>query len=73
MTVLMTCSEYGFLTAISSVIIVLGITWLILRFIDTVYRLLGEIICTVLSKILCLFIAAIGIRLLMLGLSHYFK
>ena len=73
MTVLMTCSEYGFLTAISSVIIVLGITWLILRFIDTVYRLLGEIVCTVLSKILCLFIAAIGIRLLMLGLSHYFK
>jgi len=73
MTVLMTCSEYGFLTAVSSVIIVLGITWLILQYIDIIYRFIGEIICTVLSKILCLFIAAIGIRLLMLGLSHYFK
>ena len=73
MTVLMTCSEYGFLTAVSSVIIVLGITWLILQYIDIIYRVIGEIICTVLSKILCLFIAAIGIRLLMLGLSHYFK
>jgi multiple antibiotic resistance protein len=73
MTVLMTSSEYGFLTAVSSVIIVLGITWLILRYIDVLYRFLGDIVCTVLSKILCLFIAAIGIRLLMLGLSHYFK
>jgi hypothetical protein len=27
----------------------------------------------VLSKILCLFIAAIGMNLLMEGLSHYFK
>ncbi len=73
MTVLMTSSEFGFLTAVISVVIVLGITWLVLRFIDTVYNFLGEIICSVLSKILCLFIAAIGIRLLMLGLSHYFK
>ena len=73
MTVLMTSSEYGFITAISSVLIVLGITWLILHYIDIIYRFLGDIICTVLSKILCLFIAAIGIHLLMLGLSHYFK
>jgi len=73
MTVLMTSSEFGVLTAVCSVVIVLGLTWLILRFIDSVYNFLGEIICTVLSKILCLFIAAIGIRLLMLGLSHYFK
>lgn len=38
-----------------------------------VYQLIGKTVCTVLSKILCLFIAAIGLRLLMQGLAVYFK
>jgi len=73
MTVLVTFSEYGILIAAGSIVIVLGITWLLLRFIDAIYHFLGEIVCLVLSKILCLFLAAIGIHLLMQGLSHYFK
>ncbi|MBN1621840.1 MAG: MarC family protein [Endomicrobiales bacterium] len=73
MTVLITFSEYGFIVAVVSVLAVFGITWLILRFIDVIYGLLGEVVCTVLSKILCLFLAAIGIHLLMRGLVNYFK
>ena len=73
MTVLVTFSEHGFLIAAGSIIAVLGITWVLLYFIDAIYRFLGEIVCLVLSKILCLFLAAIGIRLLMQGLTHYFK
>ncbi len=73
MTVFVTYSENGFLIAAGSIIAVMGITWLLLYFIDTIYRLLGEIVCLVLSKILSLFLAAIGIRLLMQGLAHYFK
>ena len=72
-TVLVTFSEHGFVVTASSIIVVLGLTWLIFRFIDTIYDFLGKIVCTVLSKILCLFIAAIGIRLLMQGLSQYLK
>lgn len=72
-TVLVTFSEHGFFIAAGSIIIVLGITWLIFRFIDTIYSFLGKIVCTALSKILCLFIAAIGIHLLMQGLCRYFK
>ncbi len=60
------------ITAIS-VVLVIGVTWLILYHIDLIHRLAGKTVCTVLSKILCLFIAAIGMRLLMQGLSHYFK
>ncbi len=71
-TVLVTFSEYGFITALVSIVVVLGITGLIFKFIDKIYGFLGKIVCTVLSKILCLFIAAIGIRLLMQGLSQYF-
>jgi len=72
MTVFVTYSEYGFMTAALSIILVMGLTWLILHFIDVIYKVLGRIVCMVLSKILCLFIAAIGIRLLMVGLSKYF-
>lgn len=73
MTVLLTYSEYGLVVALASVALVVGITWLMLYFIDAIYRILGTTVCLVLSKILCLFIAAIGMRLLMTGLSHYFK
>lgn len=73
MTVLLTFSEHGLFVAVVSVLAVVGISWLILHFIDAIYRVLGKTVCTVLSKILCLFIAAIGMRLLMQGLSPYFK
>lgn len=73
MTVLLTFSEHGLLVAVVSVLVVVGITGLILYFIDAIYNVLGKTVCTVLSKILCLFIAAIGMRLLMQGLSHYFN
>lgn len=73
MTVLLSYSEHGLAVALGSVLIVMGATWLMLRFIDVIYRILGKTLCTVLSKILCLFIAAIGMRLLMQGISVYFK
>jgi multiple antibiotic resistance protein len=73
MTVLLTFSEHGLLVAAVSVLVVVGISWSILYFIDAIYRVLGKTVCTVLSKILCLFIAAIGMRLLVQGLSPYFK
>lgn len=73
MTVLITFSNHGLLVAALSVLIVLGITFLILRFINTIYKVLGKTVCMVLSKILCLFLAAIGISLLMQGLWYYFK
>ena len=72
MTVFLIHSQHGYLIALGSIIVVLILTWLILRFINIIYKLLGEIVCLVLSKILCLFIAAIGIHFLMQGLSRYF-
>jgi multiple antibiotic resistance protein len=72
MTVLVTHSEHGFWTAVVSLALVLVATWIILRFIDPLYHLLGETVCTVLSKVLCLFLAAVGINLIMQGLSEYF-
>ncbi len=72
MTVLLTTSRHGPMVALASLAIVIGATWLILRFIDNIYRILGKTACTVLSKVFCLFIAAIGMRLLMTALKQYF-
>jgi len=76
MTVLVTTTDHGsggYWMALIAVAVVLAITALIFRFVDVLYRVLGETICTVLSKVLCLFIAAIGVRMLMEGLKHYLK
>jgi multiple antibiotic resistance protein len=76
MTVLVITSQHGawgYLTATVAVLVVLATTWLIFRFLDVLYRFLGEIVCTVLSKVFCLFIAAIGIRMMMEGIQHYFQ
>jgi len=73
MTVLVTYTKYGIMPALGSIMIVLGLTWLILSFIDSIYKILGRTVCTVLSKILSLFIAAIGFRFLMQGLLAYFN
>jgi len=73
MTVLVTYIKYGFMPAVVSIGVVLGLTWLILRFIDSIYKVLGRTVCMVLSKILSLFIAAIGFRFLMQGLLAYFQ
>ncbi|MBN1587065.1 MAG: hypothetical protein JW937_06525, partial [Candidatus Omnitrophica bacterium] len=61
----------GLAVALGSVGIVMALTWLILEFIDKIYALLGKTVCLVLSKILCLFIAAVGMHLMMQGLMHY--
>jgi len=71
MSVVVIATTYGLTTAVLSIVFVLGLTALILRFIDRIYKILGRTACVVLSKVLSLFIAAIGIRFLMQGLLAY--
>jgi len=73
MTVILIATQAGFVPAIIAVVTVFALTWLVFRFIDHIYRVLGEVVCIVLSKILCLFIAAIGVRMLMGALVNYFN
>jgi small neutral amino acid transporter SnatA (MarC family) len=52
--------------------VVFGILWLIMRFIEPIHRFLGKMVCMVFSKVMCLFIASIGVHMIMSGLQHYF-
>ena len=58
--------------AVAAIAVVFGTLWLIMHFIEPIHKLLGRLVCTVFSKVMCLFIAAIGVHLIMAGLGHYF-
>ena len=58
--------------AVIAIAVVFGLLWLITRFIEPIHRFLGRLVCTVFSKVMCLFIAAIGMHLIISGLQFYF-
>lgn len=72
-TSLTTLESSGPLKAVVAIAVVFGALWLIMRFIQPIHRFLGRIVCLVFSKVMCLFIAAIGVHLIMTGLQYYFS
>ena len=71
-TSLTTLEKSGPAKAIVAIAAVFGILWLIMRFIQPIHRILGKMVCTVFSKVMCLFIASIGVHMIMSGLQYYF-
>ena len=71
-TSLTTLERSGPAQAVIAIAVVFGVLWLIMRFIRTVHKVLGKMVCTVFSKVMCLFIAAIGVHMIMSGLQYYF-
>jgi multiple antibiotic resistance protein len=71
-TSLTTLERSGPLKAVAAIAVVFGILWLIMRFIEPIHKFLGKMVCTVFSKVMCLFIASIGVHMIMSGLQYYF-
>jgi len=71
-TSLTTLESSGPLKAVVAIAVVFGLLWLIMYFVEPIHRCLGRLVCTVFSKVMCLFIAAIGVHMIMTGLQHYF-
>ena len=71
-TSLTTLEQAGPTQAIVAIAFVFGTLWLIMRFVQPIHRFLGKMVCTVFSKVMCLFIASIGVHMIMSGLQHYF-
>jgi multiple antibiotic resistance protein len=71
-TSLTTLEKSGPAKAIVAIVVVFGALWLIMRFIQPINKFLGKMVCTVFSKVMCLFIAAIGVHMIMSGLQYYF-
>jgi multiple antibiotic resistance protein len=71
-TSLTTLERAGAVKAVVAIAAVFGMLWLIMRFIEPLHRLLGKMVCLVFSKVMCLFIASIGVHMIMSGLQYYF-
>lgn len=61
---------YGVLVSLLSVLIVIVMTWLVFRFVEPIYRLLGEVGSNVIARLMAVFIAAIAIELVVSGISQ---
>ncbi len=57
--------------AILAVIIVMAITWIILRYIDKMYKLLGKTGSIVIARVMALLIAAIAVQYILTGITHF--
>lgn len=71
-TSLTTLETAGPLVAMAAIAVVFGTLWLILRFLVPLHKLLGKLFCLIFSKVMCLFIASIGVHMIMTSLQHYF-
>jgi len=71
-TSLTTLESSGPLKAVVAIVVVFGMLWFIMHFIEPIHKILGKMVCTVFSKVMCLFIASIGVHMIMSGLQYYF-
>lgn len=70
-TCLATLEKSGPMAALVSIAVVFIIVWLVLRFVEPIHKILGRLICTAFSKIMLVFIASIGVHMIMTGIGHY--
>lgn len=71
-TSLTTLENSGPIVALAAIAVVFTLLWLILRFVEPIHKILGKLFCLVFSKVMCLFIAAIGVHMILTALQQYF-
>lgn len=70
-TTILNLQAYGVVAAVLSVLIVISLTWAILRFIDTVYKFLGKTGALIIARVMALIIAAIAVQYILVGITHF--
>ncbi|MEM2123549.1 MAG: MarC family protein [Candidatus Bathyarchaeia archaeon] len=72
-TTMLILKSSGLAVAVSAVSLVFAAVWLILRFIDPIYSLLGKTGSAVITRVMAVFIAAIAIQFIYEGLNMLMK
>ena len=70
-TTIFDLQAYGIVIAILAVLIVLSLTWVILRYINGVYKFLGKTGSLVIARVMALLIAAIAVQYILTGVTHF--
>ncbi|MDO8302951.1 MAG: MarC family protein, partial [Sedimentisphaerales bacterium] len=61
----------GAIKVVVAIVVVFALTWLMLQFVGPLQKAMGKLISQVFSKVLALFIAAIGVNMVLKGVSEY--
>ena len=69
---LISIESSGIQVAIISIVIVMFLSWVVLRQSDRIYRLLGRTGSAVIARIMSLFIAAIAVQYVLAGIQFYY-
>ena len=70
-TTIFNIQTYGVYIAIIAVVAVLAVTWVILRFMNKIYRILGKTGALVIARVMALLIAAIAVQYILTGVTHF--
>jgi multiple antibiotic resistance protein len=70
-TTILNLQAYGVIVTATAVFVVLILTWVILRFIGSIYRFLGKTGSLVIARVMSLLIAAIAVQYIIIGLEHF--
>lgn len=70
-TTILNLQAYGTLVTIISVLVVLFITWIILRYLTAINNFLGKTGAVVIARVMALLIAAMAIQYILGGISAY--
>ena len=70
-TTIFNIQQYDTIIAILAVLVVMAVTWIILRYISRVYKFLGKIGSLVIARVMALLIAAIAVQYILTGVTHF--
>jgi multiple antibiotic resistance protein len=70
-TTILNLQAFGIFVTIMSVLIVLFVTWIILRYVSSIYKFLGKTGAIVIARVMALLIAAIAVQYILVGISHF--
>lgn len=71
-SVIISFQSYGWIVTVISILIVIGITYVILRSINHIYRLLGRRGSMIVTRVFAVFVAAIAIQYIIEGIKGLF-
>jgi multiple antibiotic resistance protein len=72
-TTIFNLQAYDVLVTALSVVIVMVIVWVILRYVDSIYRFLGKTGSLVIARVVSLLIAAIAVQYILNGVDQFVK
>ncbi len=70
-TTILNLQTYDVYVAALSVLVVMAITWVILRVMNGVYKFLGKTGSLVIARVMALIIAAISVQYILIGVTHF--